>query len=79
MFRIFKGRFHILEFSPNYNMNIQALIPPALAALHNFIQQYDPQDICADNNNNNAFNFQMNDHGYTGELTAGPVTWHETL
>jgi DDE superfamily endonuclease len=79
MFGIFKGRFRILEVPPNYDMNIQALIPPALAALHNFIRQYDPQDICADNNNDDAFNFQMNDRGYTGELAAGPVTRHETL
>jgi hypothetical protein len=26
-------------------MEIQALIPPGLAALHNFIQQYDPEEI----------------------------------
>ncbi len=27
-------------------MDTQALIPPALAAIHNFIWQYDPQEIC---------------------------------
>ena len=26
-------------------MQIQALIPPALAVLHNFIQQYNPEEI----------------------------------
>ena len=26
-------------------MGVQAQIPPALAALHNFIRQYDPQEI----------------------------------
>ena len=26
-------------------MDVQAMIPPALAALHNFIREYDPDEI----------------------------------
>ena len=38
-------------------MSIQALILPALAALHNFIQQHNPDEIqMYDNNNDNDDN-----------------------
>jgi len=37
IFGVLKQRFQILVLSPEYNMNIQARIPAALAALHNFI------------------------------------------
>jgi hypothetical protein len=45
IFGILKRRFRILRDPPEYNMDIQALIPPALAALHNFIRDFDPEDI----------------------------------
>ena len=39
IFGILKRRFQILQLLPEYAMEIQSLIPPALAALHNFIRQ----------------------------------------
>jgi len=48
IFGILKRRFRILQHPPEYDMGIQALILPALAALHNFIRIYDPGDIEGD-------------------------------
>jgi len=45
IFGILKRRFRILHLPPEYSMSIQALIPPALAALHNFIWQHNPDEI----------------------------------
>jgi len=45
IFGILKQRFRILQLPPKYDMSTQALIPTALAALHNFIREYDPKDI----------------------------------
>lgn len=45
VFGILKKRWAILTWPPQFNMNIQAQIPPALAALHNFILDHDPHDI----------------------------------
>ena len=45
IFGILKRRFRILQLPPEYNMDVQAMIPPALAALHNFIREYDPDEI----------------------------------
>ena len=75
----------MLHDPPAYNMDIQALIPPALTALHNFIQQYDPEDIETsddndndDNNNNKLPDFQSPLSDTVGELGMGAVTLHET-
>ena len=57
IFGVLKRRFRILELIPEYEMGIQALIPPALAALHNFIRIYDPQDI--DVNADEPVDFQI--------------------
>ena len=48
IFGVLKRRFRILELPPEYDMSIQARIPAALAALHNFIRVYDPGDIDVD-------------------------------
>ena len=45
IFSILKQRFHMLLLAPEYDMDIQARVPPALCALHNFIRQHDPSDI----------------------------------
>lgn len=37
IFGVLKCRFVILTHPPEYSMEIQARIPPALAAVHNFI------------------------------------------
>lgn len=42
---VVKKRWVILILPPHFNMDIQAHIPPALAATHNFIMKHDPTDI----------------------------------
>ena len=82
IFGVLKRRFRILQLPPEYDMSIQALIPAALAALHNFIRQYDPDDIQMydDNDNDNddeSLDFQMRLRP-VGELGIGRVTARET-
>jgi len=48
-------------------MGIQALIPPALAALHNFIRIYDPEDIDTEASEPLGFQIGMGDRA-VGEL-----------
>jgi hypothetical protein len=45
IFGVLKQRFRILLLPSEYDMKIQAHIPPALCAIHNFICQYDPREI----------------------------------
>jgi hypothetical protein len=45
IFGVLKRRFRILVSPPEYSMEIQARIPAALCALHNFIRRSDPTDI----------------------------------
>ena len=40
-----KNRFAILASPPHYSMDQQARLAPALAAVHNFIHLYDPDEI----------------------------------
>jgi len=87
IFGILKRRFRILQIPMEYDMSIQALIPPALAALHNFIRQYDPGEICIynyvnnpnnPNNDDELLDIQMGVHpGSVGELELAAVTPHE--
>jgi DDE superfamily endonuclease len=74
IFGIIKRRFRILLLPPEYSLEIQSFIPPALCALHNFIRRYDPDDIL-------DFDKDIDDllHGETlemelGELAAGAVS-----
>jgi hypothetical protein len=39
-----KKRFRILLLAPEYGLNVQARIPAALCAIHNFIATYDPSE-----------------------------------
>ena len=39
-----KRRFRILLLAPEYSLEVQARIPAALAAVHNFISIYNPRD-----------------------------------
>ena len=58
-------------------MQIQALIPPALAALHNFIQQYDPEEIHM-YDDNDKINFLISPRPRSvRELRMDAVTSHE--
>ena len=43
IFGVLKHRFRILYMAPEYSMDIQARIPAALAAIHNFIRIHDPE------------------------------------
>lgn len=78
IFGILKRRFRILHLPPEYNMDIQALIPPALAALHNFIRDYDPDEIHIYDNDyhlDEQFDPQMGLRCESlGELGTGPAT-----
>ena len=41
MFGVLKRRFRILQLPTEYSLEVQAHIPAALAALHNFIKRHD--------------------------------------
>lgn len=45
IFGVVKKRWAILTRPPHFSMKIQARIPPALAALHNFILDHDDTDL----------------------------------
>lgn len=45
IFGVLKKRFRILIIPPDYDMDLQSRIPPALAAIHNFIRENDPFEI----------------------------------
>jgi hypothetical protein len=45
IFGALKKRFSILTRAPEYDMSIQARIPPSCAALHNFILKNDPTEV----------------------------------
>ena len=42
---VLKRRFWILVIPPEFNMDIQAKIPPALCCIHNIIRQHDPEEL----------------------------------
>jgi hypothetical protein len=44
IFGVLKRRFRILLLAPEYDLGIQARIPAALCAIHNFIQVHDPDE-----------------------------------
>ncbi|KAF8804646.1 hypothetical protein BYT27DRAFT_7035829, partial [Phlegmacium glaucopus] len=44
IFGVLKRRFRILLLAPEYSLEIQACIPSALAAIHNFIHLHDPEE-----------------------------------
>ena len=45
VFGVLKWQFCILIHPPQFDMDRQPCFPPALAALHNFIWKYNPDDI----------------------------------
>jgi hypothetical protein len=55
---------------PKYTMHIQACIPPALSAIHNFIWIHDPGEI--DDFTYEDFNFNIDDR-QAGGLALGPA------
>jgi hypothetical protein len=67
IFGVLKRRFHILIHPPEYDLDIQARIPPALAAVHNFIRRHDPDEI-----EEFADSEDLEPGEYLGELALGP-------
>ena len=45
IFGVLKWRFKILIYPPEISMDLQARLPAALAAIHNFIRDLDPADL----------------------------------
>ena len=45
IFGILKNRFGILRSNPNLDVDTQAKLAPALAAIHNVIREYDAADM----------------------------------
>src|SRR5216684_3586444 len=78
IFGILKWCFRIFHYPPEYDMSVQALIPPALAALHNFIWQYDPEEIHM-YDDDELIDFEMDPCQSTGVLGTGPATPDEML
>lgn len=69
IFGILKKRFVILTHPSEYGMAIQARIPPALCAVHNFIRYHDEDEI-------HEFVLDLHDQNpgdIYGELAAGPA------
>ena len=67
-------------------MDVQAMIPPALAALHNFIRERDPDEIDEydddddDDDDDELLDLRMGpDLETVGELGRGPVTPEERV
>jgi|ERR1700761_181658 len=54
IFGVIKHRWTILTRAPHYNMHVQAKIPSALVALHNFILEHDCSDLERWLDNDNA-------------------------
>ena len=78
IFGILKQHFWILHNPPEYNMNIQALVPPVLTVLHNFIQEYNPEEIHG--YDDLTIELQMGQQcEFVGELGTGQVMQDETV
>lgn len=45
IFGVLKKKWGILTCPPQFDMAVQVQVPPALAALHNFIMDHDPDDV----------------------------------
>jgi hypothetical protein len=55
IFGVLKRRFRILLLAPEYNFNIQARIPAALCAIHNFNAKYDSNKVLLPENTLGGF------------------------
>jgi hypothetical protein len=64
-----KHQWRILQLPPEYGMEVQARIPGALCAIHNFICKYDPDTFDAELGGE-VF---AGDGGDSGELAEGPA------
>jgi hypothetical protein len=71
IFGVVKRRFRILLLPPEYSMEIQARIPPALCLVHNIIRVHDPNDMMEYRDLNVSDERFTTD---TGNLANGPPT-----
>ena len=71
IFGVVKRRFRILLLPPEYSMEIQARIPPALCLVHNVIRVHDPNDMMEYRDLNVSDERFTTD---TGNLANGPPT-----
>lgn len=76
IFGVLKGKWDILTRAPEYSMDIQARVPPALAALHNFILKHDALEwhaileMATEDPNPGT---RANDDDAFGDLAEGPA------
>jgi hypothetical protein len=80
IFGVIKQRWEMLNHPPQFGMSTQARIPPACAALHNFIMDHDPNDIgdlIATHRVGSVDATAGNIHRDLGELATTHVTSHE--
>ena len=73
IFGVLKRRFWILLLAPEYSLNIQAQIPAALCAIHNFIHTHDADDIMPEMDLDNG---NPNDHDYVASAAAAAQLDH---
>lgn len=83
IFGVMKRQWRVLQFPPEYNMDVQALLPMALCALHNFTRRHDPDfgfnsdhdsDLGLDDDLLVAGDDDVNGvSGLQGELAEGPA------
>jgi hypothetical protein len=72
IFGVLKRRFRILLLAPEYSLQIQARIPAALCAIHNFIRLHDPaeNETLADNDDTENDTQVDHDHEASAAVAA---------
>jgi hypothetical protein len=76
IFSVLMRRFRILLISPEYKMQIQARVPAALCAIHNFIRAHDPHEgplPHAATIDDNPINQGLPNNTYTGKNEGAGV------
>jgi hypothetical protein len=74
IFGILKNRFAILRSNPNLDVDTQAKLAPALAAIHNVIREYDDIDIMAQLDEDVDYNSGIEEPSAgAGDLAQGPA------
>lgn len=75
IFGVLKHRFRILLLSPGYSVEVQAQIPAALCAIHNFIRIHDdPDEVLPEELEDEGFVHGAdagNDHVYQVDFVEG--------
>ncbi|SJK99911.1 uncharacterized protein ARMOST_03222 [Armillaria ostoyae] len=74
IFGVVKEQWDILNQTPSFDMSVQAQIPAALAALHNFILKHDQNDIQSQFEDPDIADPFPGECNYSGILVDGYVT-----